>query len=36
MDPLETKLIFQGPIFHFHDYGTGGKACYRSYRPVYL
>ena len=21
MAPLETKLIFQGPIFHFHDYG---------------
>ena len=24
MAPLETKLIFQGPIFHFHDYGRKG------------
>ncbi len=21
MAPLETKVIFQAPIFHFHDYG---------------
>ena len=24
MAPLETELIFQGPIFHFHDYGRKG------------
>ena len=25
MAPLETKLIFQAPIFHFHDYGRKGR-----------
>ena len=25
MDPLETKLILQGPSFHFHDYGRKGR-----------
>ncbi len=24
MAPLETKVIFQAPIFHFHDYGRKG------------
>ncbi len=24
MFPLETKVIFQAPIFHFHDYGRKG------------
>ena len=23
--PLETKVIFQAPIFHFHDYGRKGN-----------
>ena len=22
MAPLETKVIFQAPMFHFHDYGS--------------
>ena len=30
MDPLETKLIFQGPISHFHDYGRKGNLLYLS------
>ena len=25
MTILETQLIFQGPVFHFHDYGRKGK-----------
>ena len=25
MAPLETKVIFQAPIFHFHDYGRKGN-----------
>ena len=29
MAPLETKIIFQAPIFHFHDYGRKGN-CTRQ------
>ena len=25
MPPWETKVIFQAPMFHFHDYGRKGK-----------
>ena len=38
MDPLETKLIFQGTIFHFHDYGRKGiyKNALFNYQYIYI
>ena len=35
MAPLETKVIFQAPMFHFHDYGRKDKIhwSFESQRP---
>ena len=34
MAPLKTKLIFQGQIFHFHDYG-GENVLGGGFQPIW-